>query len=399
MFVYSSHMFDSSERLKTEMASDHLRGLSRPELCNRVKAAAELKAAVTAFEARLCLAIDDLDDSGVDGAGVLRTVGRTSSRSASATAQLASGLAELPITGAALSAGQITSEHALTLTRAAAKISADQADSELVDKAQSCPADVFSKYVREWIAAKAEPDNGADELARQHTLRQASSWTDDDGLLCLLTKFDPITGKQVEKRIQQKYDEFWREDGGREGTPSEVRSREQRMADAVSAVMLEAAGQAATSRPHPKAQLIISADLTRLSLDDPTGAANLIGHGAIPQNVLERLACNAEIAGVLFNGAGRPIWVGRDHRHATVAQWKALVARDKGCVGCGADVSRCEAHHIVAWHPLGPTDITNLALVCSRCHHDLHDRGATLSTDADGEFHIDYRAGPFELAA
>ena len=399
MFVYNAYMFESSERLKAELANDHFRGLSRPELCDRVKAAAELKAALTSFEARLCLAIDELDDAGVDGAGVLRTVGRSSSRSASATSELASGLAGLPITGAALSAGQITGEHAIALARAAAKVSPEKADSELVAKAQSCPADVFIKHVREWIAAHAKPDDGAEELARQRSLRQASSWTDDDGLVCLLAKFDPITGKQLEKRIQQKYDELWREDGGREGSPSEVRSREQRMADAIAAVMFETVDQGRTGRPNPKAQLIVTADLTRLSLNDPNGVANLIGHGAIPQNVLERLACNAEIAGVLFNGAGRPIWVGRDHRSATFAQWKALIARDRGCVGCGADVSRCEAHHIVAWDHLGPTDITNLALVCSRCHHDIHDRGATLSNHAHGGFHIDYRAGPLSLAA
>ncbi len=392
-------MFEASKRLKAELANDSLRGLSRPELCDRVKATAELKATLMAFETRLCRAIDQLDDSGIDGAGVLRTVGRSSSRNAAATSELASGLAELPITGAALSEGKITSEHAIALARAAAKVSAEQADSELVDRAQSCPADVFTKHVREWIASNTQPGDGADELARQRSQRQASLWTDDDGLLCLLAKFDPITGKHLEKRIQQKYDELWRKDGGREGSPTDVRSREQRMADAVFAVMGEATGQGGTGRPHPKAQLIVTADLTRLSLDDPSGAANLIGHGAIPQNVLERLACDAEIAGVLFNGKGRPIWVGHDHRSATIAQWKALIARDKGCIGCGADVSRCEAHHIVAWTEHGLTDITNLVLVCSRCHHDLHDRGAILSTDADGDFHIDYRAGPVELAA
>jgi len=387
-------VFESSERLRAELAGENLCGLGRAELCDRVKTMAATRAGLAAFEARLCRAIDELNDSGPDGASVLRTVGRCSSRRAAASAVLTSGLAELPITEAALAQGQINGEHAATLARAAAKVSAGRADSELVERARSCPADVFAKEVRDWVAANSDPADGEEELAAQRSLRQAAFWTDHDGLRCMLAKFDPIVGKQIEKRVQQRYDEFWREDGGRNGVPPDVRSREQRMADALAEVMLEHTTQATTGRPHPKAQLIVTADLTRLSLDDPSGVANLIGHGAIPQHVLERLACTAEIAGVLFNGEGRPIWVGRDHRSATVAQWRALIARDKGCVGCAADASRCEAHHIVAWLDRGTTDITNLALVCSRCHHDLHDRGATLSTDTEGRFHIEYRAGP-----
>ncbi|MEZ5168528.1 MAG: HNH endonuclease signature motif containing protein [Acidimicrobiales bacterium] len=96
---------------------------------------------------------------------------------------------------------------------------------------------------------------------------------------------------------------------------------------------------------------------------------------------------------MLFDGPGRPIWVGRDERNATIAQWRALIARDRGCVGCGADPNRCEAHHIVFWEHWGRTDIDNLVLVCTRCHHDLHHRGHTLRR-TNGRWHIDTPNGP-----
>ncbi|MEZ5166497.1 MAG: HNH endonuclease signature motif containing protein [Acidimicrobiales bacterium] len=96
---------------------------------------------------------------------------------------------------------------------------------------------------------------------------------------------------------------------------------------------------------------------------------------------------------MLFDGPGRSIWAGRDERNATIAQWRALIARDRGCVGCGADPNRCEAHHILEWDNWGPTNIDNLVLVCTRCHHDIHHRGARLRR-TDGRWHIDAPNSP-----
>ena len=95
---------------------------------------------------------------------------------------------------------------------------------------------------------------------------------------------------------------------------------------------------------------------------------------------LERLACGAELFGLLFSGDGEPLWHGRGERAATDAQRRALVARDGGCVLCAAEPAWCEAHHIVPWAKPGegPTDIDNLALLCNACHHRLHDHKRVL---------------------
>ena len=113
----------------------------------------------------------------------------------------------------------------------------------------------------------------------------------------------------------------------------------------------------------------------------------------LPQEVRDRIACDATITAIIFDGPAKPIWRGRDLRHASIAQWKALIARDRGCIGCGAAPSRCEAHHIVAWEDFGRTDIDNMVMVCSRCHHDLHDRGMVLRR-TNGRWHITTRDGP-----
>ena len=86
-----------------------------------------------------------------------------------------------------------------------------------------------------------------------------------------------------------------------------------------------------------------------LSVRNPTGVAEIVGGEALPQTVLERLMCTAAVTGVVFDGEGQPLWVGRTHRHATEAQVKAIIARDRHCrgTGCTAGPERCEIHHIV----------------------------------------------------
>ncbi|MYA39269.1 MAG: hypothetical protein F4Y36_06635 [Acidimicrobiia bacterium] len=65
--------------------------------------------------------------------------------------------------------------------------------------------------------------------------------------------------------------------------------------------------------------------------------------------------------------------LGRSRRAASPAQRIALVARDKACVGCGANANWCQAHHIIPWAVQGNADLDDMCLLCSRCHHKVHD--------------------------
>ena len=93
-----------------------------------------------------------------------------------------------------------------------------------------------------------------------------------------------------------------------------------------------------------------------------------------------------DLFGILFDGNGLPLWHGRRTRTVSPQQWRTLVARDRGCVLCGASPSHCHAHHIIPWSPpaAGPTDIDNLALVCNRHHHHIHQHNLTLARGPDG---------------
>ena len=123
---------------------------------------------------------------------------------------------------------------------------------------------------------------------------------------------------------------------------------------------------------RPKAEIIAVADIGVLTGDNPAGHCEIPGAGPLPPEVLQRIACDAQLTGLIFTD-GKPLYHGSTVRTATAAQWRMLVARDRGCIGCGAPPEQCQAHHIVPYARLRRTDIDNLVLVCWRCHHNIHD--------------------------
>ena len=110
----------------------------------------------------------------------------------------------------------------------------------------------------------------------------------------------------------------------------------------------------------------------------------------VPEAVLSRYMCGGTIAATVFDAAGEVIHHGRKHRYATAAQVRGLIVRDRGCVRCRADVSECEAHHVVPWSApaKGETNLDELALVCTDCHGFIHDTNQTLYRDRTGQWKL-----------
>ena len=346
-------------------------GLSRVELAGVVEGAGRVIAALTSLQTRCAVEIEGLGDDGVNSKTVLREAGRMSTRAANSVAKTAAGLTEMPKLAESLAGGAITAEHAAVAVAAAAKTSAQAADDELLKLAETSSVDVFSEQSRRWV--NRNQTDGCDAREAQRQRRSLKDWVNDEGMGVLLAELDPTSYQQVRKAINVEYDRLWRDDGGRDGTPDDVRTPAQRRADAFVALITDPGVRRAPT--SPRMQLTAVVDIERLRSDDPSGVAEIVGGEALPQTVLERLMCMATVTGVVFDGKGQPIWVGRDHRHATEAQIKAIIARDRHCTGCAAGADRCEIHHIVPWQHGGSTDIDNLCLACSACHHNIHDRG------------------------
>ena len=328
-------------------------------------------AVLAALQTRCATEIEALDDGGVNSKTVLREAGRMSTRSANRVAKTAAGLAEMPKLAESLANGKITVEHATVAVGAAAKTSAEQVDDELSKFAEVSSVDVFAEQSRRWVN-RNQTDDGTELYQQQRHNRSLKHWVNDEGMGVVIAELDPTSYQQVRKAINAEYDRLWRDDGGRDGTPDEIRTPPQRLADAFIALLTDAGRRGPGSA---RMQLIAVADIERLRADNPTGVAEIIGGEALPQTVLERLLCTATVTGIIFDGKGQPIWVGRDRRFPTEAQVKAIIARDRHCTGCAADPERCEIHHIVPWEQGGLTDIDKMCLACPHCHHNIHDRG------------------------
>jgi hypothetical protein len=294
----------------------------------------------------------------------------------------------MPRTAAALASGRISLQHAEAAAAAAERISPVEADSELIDDAEALPADGFAKRAREWAAAKERRADQQPRHQRQRSLREAKRGTGKEGMRWFLLRLDPGTATEVDKTWQEEIDRLWHLDGGRDGTPDEIRTPAQRRADAFVNLLLGPRA-AKGRRPHPRFMGVAKVDVDRLRVDDPDGVAAIVDGEPLPQSVLERIACDSVWAGMIFDTDGSVLWKGREVRTATPDQWTALIARDGGCFCCGAEPAHCQAHHLDPWAPPtnGRTDIDRMVLVCRTSHHLVHDQGWTI-TRIDGRWEL-----------
>ena len=289
--------------------------------------------------------------------------------------QFAGRLADLPETAEALADGAITPQHAREIADAAAHTPVDEA--ELLTAAEREPADVFARTVRDHVNERSAGEDLEERRRRQRARREANIKQQSDGMYKLFGTFDPVAGARIETALAATAKKLRHgEDAKNRATPA------QRYADALETLIT----RRSAGKPQGTNLVIIADyDLVAGQLRD----ARLIDGTPLAPSELLRLALDANILPALFDTKGQPLWLGHKYRHATVAQRIALAVRDKGCVGCGAANSFCQAHHVIWWEDGGPTDIDNLCLLCSDCHHKhVHERGAPITRDPDGRFQL-----------
>jgi hypothetical protein len=141
----------------------------------------------------------------------------------------------------------------------------------------------------------------------------------------------------------------------------------------------------AAQRPH--VLVITTAEELHNTPDAPP--AQLDGISPISTTTTQMLCCDAELTPVHMSRNGAVLDVGRTRRDPTKAQRLAIIARDQTCIGCGAPASRSQIYHVRWWHrDHGPTDETNLCLICWTCHHRIHEDGWLVVRDHNGRYTI-----------
>ncbi|GAB3370635.1 HNH endonuclease signature motif containing protein [Amycolatopsis echigonensis] len=117
-----------------------------------------------------------------------------------------------------------------------------------------------------------------------------------------------------------------------------------------------------------------------VSLETLQSAAKTIftdDESVLPASHLRRILCDAKVYPAVLGTEGQVLDLGRSARTATNAQRRALAIRDRGCTfpGCDRGPKWTTPHHIVHWAHGGATDLDNLASCCERHHRLLHHSG------------------------
>ena len=344
-----------------------------------IAASRSWEAKVTALQTDAARLIAQQERHGDGGASVLRDQAGKTKNQARRSLDAAEALDEMPRLRSAVDAGEVSLANAERLADAAQRTAPEAVDSasDLLALARDLPPDRFAREASAW-AQRHQPDNGHDDWLTKRRRRYLKTWKQQDGSVRLDGLLDPETGTRICNRLQSAAEELRRQDqqtartgdGGGEGP----RSWDQLRVDALDLLTSGAADAKGRdgSSGRPKAEIIVVADIGTLTGADLAGRGEIPGAGPVPPAVLQRIACDAHLTGLLF-ADGKPLHHGSTVRTATAKQWRALIARDRGCVGCGAEPARCQAHHIVPWAQTRRTDIDNLVLVCWKCHHNIHD--------------------------
>ena len=363
--------------------------MTAARLKDLIAASRSWEAKVTALQTDAARLIAQQESHGDGGASVLRDQAGKSKHQARRSLSTAEVLDEMPGMRSAVDAGEVSLANAERLADAAQRTAPETVDSasDLLAMAKELPPDKFAREASAWTQ-RHQPDHGHGDWLDKRRQRYLRTWRQKDGSVRLDGLLDPETGTRICNRLQSTAEELRRQDQQTARTDSEdstgpggsgggegLRSWDQLRADALDLLTSGDADGPKTgggTRGRPKAEIIAVADIGVLTGENPAGCCEIPGAGPVPPEVLQRIACDAQLTGLIFAN-GKPLYHGATVRTATGAQWRMLIARDRGCIGCGADHSQCQAHHIIPYARSRRTDIDNLVLVCWRCHHNIHD--------------------------
>ena len=278
-------------------------------------------------------------------------------------------LREWPAVAAALAAGEISARAAGVVCSALSRLPAvDEQTVEMVlAAARVCDPLTLARELAARVAAAA-PEQAQADADTVHGRRTVQHSISHDDMGRLDAWLDP--------ELAELFHDALHTEVLRDRVAGDDRTAGQRRHDAFGRLIRRAISAPDAPRRHGQpVQLLILA--TPDAVADVPGAepARTAGGPVLTRGALARLSCSSPLARCLLAGSV-PLDLGRTARIATDAQYRALIARDRGCAvrGCDRPASWCTPHHVIPWQRGGPTDLSNLLLLCEGHHHALHDR-------------------------
>ena len=263
-----------------------------------------------------------------DPAEVLRQGARIPTRDSKRMAKMAKQLSEMPKVKERFATGEITPGHVNALANAAEKVGPDavNGDETLLEAADQMLPDTFDRHARKSSDQKLI-EAGLDPLERQRRAREAKMWVEKDTELgVLMAKLPRPQFEQIRQAVDNHYMHHLRQDGADGHSPDKVRTPKQRLADVVfelftnrSALTGEFITETVGIKAKASTQLILKVPFGVVDGTHPNGQVEIIGVGPVPREILQTLTPDTNLAGMIFDRAGRPLWLGRNQRLGNIA--------------------------------------------------------------------------------
>lgn len=275
----------------------------------------------------------------------------------------------------ALRDGELGPSQARTIGRILATLLGEQRDeveAELLELAQRLDPIAFGRAARR-VQARVQPEVLAGIQRRQEFQRRFRGTDTDDGGYAFSGLLYGTAAETARVALQA----FRRPDA-----PDEHRSPEQRGADAFEQLCATAlaAGEAPTRHgARPQVMVVLEADaLAALGTEPASVAGRFVASGQpISGRSLRQLVDDCQLVRLVVDADRVPIEVSTTVRTVPAGLWRALLARDGGCVwpGFDAPASWCDvAHGASAFADGGRLSVDNSLLLCRR-HHRRFDAG------------------------
>ncbi len=336
------------------------------------------------FEARLCDAVADFDDTnewdreeGCASLGAwLRIRGRMTPGDANRLARTARRLRGLPTLREAWLSGLVSGGHV----------------SVVVANLSDRTAPVFAASEDDLVPRLAEMEVAAAGVAMRHWAANAREQLGDDG-----AEPDPdrsahlsptFRGGRLDANLEPEA--FHAAEAALRlalGTKADddPRTIAQRRHDALADIFghfldHQSGHRGGHRRPH--VNITVGLD----SLVSETGRGTFDDGTPITATDARRMACDANVHRVITRADGSVLDYGRATRTVSAALFMVLCLRDRGCrfPGCDRPCHVTDAHHIQHWIDHGETNEDNLVLLCRWHHGVVHRPGWTIQllTDA-----------------
>jgi hypothetical protein len=296
-------------------------------------------------------------------------------------------LVDLPTLGASLATGALSFDKVRTLV----EVASPRNEAELCALGQECSAAELAAFVRS-ARGVPPPSQSTAEAERRH-LRF------NDALRTLSAQLEADTYAEVRAGLEARAKALAEgEHLGPDASDAPVRL-DQRLADALVATVRAGGTSSGPGRaggsevrpglaPSAPSPYLVVAHVPLATLADPACelAGELEHHSLVGAGTIARLACDAAVVIALDDDVGHTMYEGRARRDPSGAQRRELWRRDRHCrfPGCG-HATFTHPHHLVPWHPDGPTDLDNLVLLCEHHHRRMHAREWSVTGDANAE--------------